>query len=171
MKQIFKISFLAVSVLLLSTTAFAATKTATMAVTTNIISACNISVMPLDFGNYDPVGVNKTTALNGATTITALCVNELPATISLDEGLYKDTGSGAGTPLRRMQCTDIDGSYISYTLYQDSAHTQVWGAGTSAMAYTGSGGADTMTVYGQIAPGQATETGGFTDTVTVTISY
>jgi spore coat protein U-like protein len=62
---------------------------------------------------------------------------------------------------------------ITYGLYRDSARAQPWGdsAGTNTAAGTGSGLAQTVTVYGRV-PAQTTPSPGtYSDTVVVTISY
>ena len=62
---------------------------------------------------------------------------------------------------------------VTYGLYQDSGRTQVWGdsAGTNTAAGTGSGLAQTFSVYGRV-PAQSTPSPGtYVDTVVVTVSY
>jgi spore coat protein U-like protein len=65
------------------------------------------------------------------------------------------------------------GATVNYTLYSDSGRTTVWGTtiGTNTVAATGSGAAQSYTVYGRI-PAQTTPAPGtYNDTVTVTVTY
>jgi spore coat protein U-like protein len=62
---------------------------------------------------------------------------------------------------------------VSYSVYHDSAHTQVWGVtqGTDTLSDTGNGSLQTYTFYGQ-APIQTTPAAGaYADTLAVTITY
>jgi len=170
MKNIIKASLLAATVLL-RTSAFAVNKTSSFAVTTTINPACTINANALAFGVYDPLGVNASAPLTGSTTISLQCVDELTGTLSLDEGLYKAAGSSPVTPLRRMQCADLDGSFLTYGLYQDAALSQVWGTSSSTMNITGDGAAHSITVYGKVDPGQVEEDESYSDTVVATVSY
>jgi len=62
---------------------------------------------------------------------------------------------------------------LSYSLYEDSGHTTVWGQtiGTNTVTGTGTGLPVTQTVYGQIPAQQAMPVGAYTDTITVTVTY
>ena len=171
MNRFGKVCFITLVVIVAATTAFAGTKTANIAVTANINPACTIAATPMAFGTYDPLGVNSTTELDHTSVVTVQCVDELPAVITLDEGLYKATGSTPATPLRQMQCLDYDQEYLAYFLYQDASHTQAWGANASAVSITADGSSHDYTVYGVIPPGQVQEDGGFADTVVATVSY
>jgi spore coat protein U-like protein len=62
---------------------------------------------------------------------------------------------------------------LTYSLYQDSGHATVWGntIGTNTVTGTGTGIAQTLTVYGQIPATQYAAPGAYTDTVNVTLTY
>ncbi|MGA9564806.1 MAG: spore coat U domain-containing protein [Candidatus Korobacteraceae bacterium] len=171
MNRFAKVFLITMAVMLVATTAFATNKTANIAVTANINPACTISASAMAFGTYDPLGVNKTVELDHTSIVTVQCVDELPAVITLDEGLYKASGSTPTTPQRQMQCLDMDGEFLSYFLYQDASHSQVWGANANALSITADGASHDYTVYGVIPPGQVQEDGGWADTVVATVSY
>ncbi len=171
MNRFGKVCFITLAMILAATSAFAASKTANIAVTANINPACTISASPMAFGTYDPLGVNATVELDHTSIVTVQCVDELPAVITLDEGLYKATGSTPTTPQRQMQCLDYDQEFLAYFLYQDGSHTTVWGANANALSITADGASHDYTVYGVIPPGQVLEDGGFADTVVATVSY
>jgi len=105
-------------------------------------------------------------ALDAAGSIAITCTNAAPYTIALDGGSI-----GAINPVQRKMSQGSE--RITYGLYQDSGRTQPWGdaAGINTAAATGSGLAQTFSVYGRV-PAQSTPSPGtYTDTVVVTVSY
>jgi spore coat protein U-like protein len=66
-------------------------------------------------------------------------------------------------------------NFVGYQLYRDAAHTNVWGAttGTNTAAGIGTGLAQTLNVYGQIANPSVNNAaaGNYQDTITATITY
>ena len=62
---------------------------------------------------------------------------------------------------------------LDYGLYTDVGRATNWGntVGDDAVTGTGSGAAQTLTVYGQIPAGQLIEIGAYTDTITATVTY
>ena len=142
----------------------AATSTATtFNVQITIQAACTISVNTLDFGNAGVLATN----VDSTNTVTVTCTNTTPWAVSLNGG----TGSGGTVTLRRMTS---GGATVDYTIYRDSAHTQVWGdgtAGTFTVAGTGSGSGQPQTGYGRV-PAQPTPAAGtYTDTITATVTF
>lgn len=132
---------------------FAAT-TATIPVSANVVGDCSITAAGLAFGAYDRASGNTGTA-----SITANCTLDLPASVSLDDGLNTGRQMTNGT------------SNLAYALFKDSAHTQSWAANTDALAITGTGADDAHTIYGTIASGQNVSKGSYLDTVTATITF
>ena len=171
MNRFGKLFVITLAVMLAATSAMAGSKTSSMAVSATIASSCVITAHPLAFGTYDPLGANASSDATQTTTVTVQCVEELPATLTLDQGLYPATGSTATVPLRRMQCFDLDQNYLNYFLYRDAAHTLVWGANTNAVTITGDGNPHDYTAYAVLPAGQIQESGGFADTVVATVSY
>jgi spore coat protein U-like protein len=152
-----------------SSPASAATATANLNVTATVSASCSISTGALAFGSYDPVGANSATALDASGSVIVTCTNGAATTVTLGQGSNANTGSSDAAPLRRMQSA---GNFLSYALYQDAAHTSVWGntAGTG-VGHTGSGTATTVPVYGRIAAGQNVASGSYADTVVATITF
>ncbi|WP_217590069.1 spore coat U domain-containing protein [Burkholderia sp. GbtcB21] len=152
-----------VGVGLLGTLAFnlpAATTTGTMAVTAPVDATCQISATPLTFGAY------AGTQTDATSTLTITCSNTTPYNVGLDAGLTP----GATVTSRAMSIT---GASLPYSLFQDAGRTTNWGntVGTDTVAGTGSGSAQTLTVYGRVAAGQFVAPGAYTDTITATVTY
>lgn len=148
-----------------------ASASATMTVTATVISTCTINSGNLSFGNYDAIGTNATAPLNGTAAITATCTQGASATVDIDQGL---NSSGSGNSMqRRMKGTGTN--YLTYNIYQDSAHSKAWGTKTSGTAatITGTGGTTpvALTAYGSVPGAQNVATGTYTDSVAVTINY
>lgn len=144
--------------------AAAASTTTTFAVNSTVNAACAVLASSLSFGLYDPA---SSTATSGTTNLTVTCTNGTTYTVGLDEGV----GSGATVAQRKMSAgTATD---MNYSLYTDAAHTSVWGEtiGTNTVAGTGSGGAQSLTIYGMIPAQQTVQPGVFADTITVTLTY
>jgi len=144
---------------------YAATQATTMPVSLTLVPAVTVSATNLNFGSV----VSGTLSATGNATINVNATNGLTYTVTLDAGLYYS----AGYRYVRTGAT-LGGAYF---LYKEAARTTQWGdagfAGTfssfSGVTGTGSGAAQTLTVYGTTFPG--TTPGTFTDTVTVTVHY
>ena len=141
--------------------ASAATATTTFSVTAEVVTTCNITATNMAFGNYSGV------LLNSTATLEATCSTGTPYTIGLNAG----TGTGATIALRKMRGPAIE--ELNYTLSQDSAHTINWGdtIGTDTVPGTGNGAAQPHTVFGQIPGSQFIQSGAYSDTITVTLTF
>jgi spore coat protein U-like protein len=137
--------------------------TTTIAVSATVLKVCVVSVGSLAFGNYL---ANSGSPTDSSANITVTCTTGTTYTVALDAGL----GSGATTSSRKMT---FSSHTIDYGLYQDSSRSTNWGnnVGTDTEAGTGSGSAQTLTVYGRIPIAQYLNPGAYTDTVTVTVNY
>lgn len=142
--------------------AAAATATATLTVSANVISSCTVTNGTLAFGAYAPTGTGN---VDQTGTFTVSCTKGTGATVGLGDG--NNFLSGA----RRMN----NGSeFLTYELYQESGHTNVWGNAGGALvtlASAPSNAAQTLTVYGRIPPGQDVSVGNFGDSVQITVTY
>ena len=128
--------------------------------TVSIQAACTISANPLSFGNYTGAQLRSTT------TLSITCTNLAPYTVGLNAG----TTTGATVTNRMM--TGPSGATLNYSLFSNSGYTTNWGNSTGSwMIGTGTGAAQTLTVYGQIPANQRTWSGRYTDTITATITY
>lgn len=139
----------------------AATATTTFQVTANVTATCQIAATNLAFGSYAGVQTDATS------TITVTCTNTTPYNVGLDAG----TSTGATVTTRAM--TGPGGATLGYALYSDGARTVNWGntVGTDTVAGTGTGSAQTLTVYGRIPAGSLPAPGAYTDTITATVTY
>lgn len=136
------------------------TDTTQFTLTVVVEPACTISANPLNFGNYSGAVVNSTT------TLSVTCTSSTP----YDVGLNAGTASGATVTNRMM--TGPGGALLDYSLYSNSAHSTNWGNSTGSwVAGTGTGSAQTLTVYGQIPANQHTVSGTYTDTIIATVNY
>jgi spore coat protein U-like protein len=144
-------------------TARAQTSTSTFSVTATVLASCSVvGGVPLAFGVVTP-GVQR----DGSVLISAVCTVGTPYTLALDAG----TGTGATVASRRMTS---GGDTLTYTLYQDASRTTLWGdgtAGTSTRSSTGTGLAQSFTVYGRVPSSAAAAVGSYSDTITVTATY
>jgi len=176
-----KAALVGVAVLLCGPTLNAGTLTGTFSVTATVSgSACSsISATALSFGTVAPSGAAFSTS-----TITVNCGSGTPYTI---------TGAGANPGCATAGTTaSLVGNVMSpfnasnptspmYVLFKDSAHTLGLSAGAAlscgsltGLTGTGSGAAQTLTLYGYVQ-GSATGSGGtpgnYTDTATLTLSF
>ncbi|UZW60505.1 Csu type fimbrial protein [Lysobacter enzymogenes] len=130
----------------------------------SVPNTCALSPKPvpdLAFGSvpgYVTANVDRTTAI-GLT-----CTGRTAWQLGIGNGL------NASGNIRRMR--SAGGQFVPYELYRDSGRSQRWGTtlGTDTVSGTGTGAAQSQTVYGRVAPQTATP-GSYTDTVVVTVTY
>ncbi|MBO9685936.1 MAG: spore coat protein U domain-containing protein [Mitsuaria chitosanitabida] len=146
----------------------ALTVTSTFQVTATITSSCTVSGSTLNFGStIDPLAT--AVPLDAASTLTVTCSNTTPYAVSLNAGT--NAGGASNFTARTMKS---GANTLGYQLYLDSGRTTVWGDGTassSTKSGTGSGSAQSLTVYGRIPSLSGVIPGTYTDTVTVTVTY
>lgn len=167
---------LAAAALLLTTSAFATTATGNLSVTASVSPSCIVTGGTLAFGSYDPIVANASGGADkiGNVDVSVTCTNMAPVTVTLDAGTKFST-------TRRLW--DGVSGYLTYTLTSDADGLVPWGDTGFAGTITGAGvekignaSAQSMTVYGQIAKGQAVALIGgvltpFTDTVVITANF
>jgi spore coat protein U-like protein len=152
----------------LAVPAFAAT-TANVGISATVVASCSITALPVAFGNYDALSATPTTA-TGSVDVTC-SVGSLPK-IWLGPGLHELGGPSAAAPVRRM----INGAtnFLSYQLYQEALHTNVWGGtdGSSPAAIPAVGITGVIsTIYGSVPINQTSPTGAYADTVVATVNF
>ncbi|KAB0633533.1 Csu type fimbrial protein [Burkholderia latens] len=118
------------------------------------------------FGTYDTIN-----AATSAVTISVNCSGSGNATPTVT------ASAGGGTFANRLMTRTGDTRTLGYNLYLDSAHTSIWGdgtSGTSAISWgkiTGAG-AFSATVYGLIRGGQNAVPGSYADhNITILFNY
>lgn len=123
--------------------------------------ACAVSAQPLDFGAVAGVLVSRTAASNLSVT----CTEGGAWSLGLDGG----TTTGDVTD-RQMELSP--GETLSYQLYRDAAHTQLWGTVPALRVDgTGTGAAQSVPLYGLVPAQGLRPIGTYTDRVTVTVYY
>jgi len=137
-------------------------------------SMCQLnSTSTVDFGNINDISTTKHDyTAQGA--VNSTCNFGTPYSIYLGDGNNRIAGG-----FRRM--TNGNNEYIPYQLYKDSNYSTVWDAtggvtnvgGAGGVSKTGSGSAQTTTVYGKIPQGTsiASTPGNYSDSVVVTVTY
>jgi len=137
--------------------------TTTLAVSATLAASCTVTATAMAFGSY------SNTALTSTATVTPTCTNTTPYNVGLDVG----TATGATVSTRGMFVSGTPGVVLNYGLYSDAGFTVVWGptVGTNTVAGTGTGAAQSITVYGQVLAGQLVAPGAYTDTITATVTY
>ncbi len=135
--------------------------TTTAPITGSFAATCSVSAGTLGFGTYAPA-----TASLASATISVNCSNGASYQVSLGGG-SNQSGAQGGMP-------GPGGSLLSYELYSDSARTAAWGDGSALgarVSATGTGSAQSLTVYGRIPAGQSVAAGSYADSVVVTVEY
>ena len=153
----------ATAVLATPVAGIAATATTTFTVSATVQSICAVNATPLSFGSYDASAASPNDATS---TVTATCSNSTVFDVSLDEGL--------GSALVTTRKMTNGGNTLSYNMYTTSARNTIWGNGTIGSATqsgVGDGTGQVFTVYGRIPQGQYVTPGGYSDTVTATVTY
>jgi spore coat protein U-like protein len=135
--------------------------TTTATITGSVAAICSVSAGTLGFGAYSGAAVNATAAVS----------------VNCSNGAGYQVGMGGGSnqsgSSRRM--AGPSASRLAYELYSDPARVTPWGDGSAQLGSrrsgTGSGGAQSLTVYGRIPAGQSPAAGSYSDSVVVTIEY
>src|SRR5690606_3013551 len=107
-----------------------------------------------------------TSSHDQTSAITFTCTRRTAWHVALDDGQHATGGS------RRMRMGST-GNYVSYELYRDPARSQRWGTsiGNDTVSGTGTGSAQSLTVYGRVPAPQTLPAGNYHDVVTVTVTY
>lgn len=145
--------------------AHAGSQSSPLAVNATVTANCTISTSALAFGSVDTLSGSPVLGTGG---VTITCTSGTGWSAAADAG----AGSGATLDTRRMTAGS---DTLNYMLYTDSGRTTVWGDGsgsTAAITSTGSGSAQSVTIYGRVPAGQTgVPAGSYSDTVGVTVTY
>lgn len=121
------------------------------------------STTELDFGSISGlITVNR----DQTSTIGMTCTGRTAWQVGLNNG------ANASGSIRRMKL-GATANYINYELYTTIGRTVRWGnaLNTDTVPGTGTGAAQTLTVFGRVPATQAAAAGSYSDTITVTITY
>ena len=120
----------------------------------NVQATCSVSATNLDFGQYDPL---STMTKDGSSSISVTCTNGTTY------------GVAVTTPTARTMTGPL-GATLTYGLYNEATRTT--GFNVPANSATGTGSAQSISVYGRIPVGQiAARAGAYSDTVNVLVTY
>ena len=128
-------------------------------------ASCTISATSVNFGSYN---VFDGPALDSTGTITYRCngaANNI--SISLSKGL-------SSTYSPRLMSKGVEA--LSYNLYTNAGHTNIWGDGTSGTTVyvfraNPPNSNVNVPIYGEVPAGQDVSAGTFSDTVSATINF
>jgi spore coat protein U-like protein len=151
---------------LLTINALSAVVTSSLSAVTMVEPDCRLNSTSLSFGNYNPIGENKSAPLDETTTFQVGCTKGAHVTITLNNGLY---GNNATQTSRAMSAGD--GKYLSYELYFDPGRSNVWSISNPVSYVSPSLNQQTRAIYGRIPGGQNVAAGNYHDTVTITASF
>lgn len=143
------------------------TATATFTVTLTLQAACTISANALTFSSSGVLA----SALTQQTTLSVTCSNSTPYNVGLDEGSV--SGSTVAARLLAGITSGNTSTTVSFQLFQDAAHTTIWGntQGTDTVAGTGSGSAQSISVYGQVPAQSTPQPDTYRSTITATVYF
>jgi len=131
------------------------------------IASCNVSAVGVAFGTYTPL---QAAPLDVSGTINIAC-----AGVTGRNTVTIDLSTGASNSyVNRTMSTGT--ATLSYNLYYDAAHSQVWGNGTGGSVEGSTvirrrAPSASLPVYGSVAAGQDPAPGSYADSITVTVNY
>lgn len=140
-------------------------RTSTFDVTLKIVADATIAANPLDFGQSQGTLQN---AISVNTTLQVTATNTTPYNVGLNAG----TGTGSTTAARLLSGTGANTSTIAFSLFQSPGATN-WGntQGTDTRSGTGTGSAQTLTVYGVIPAQSTPQPDSYKSTITATVYF
>ena len=128
-----------------------------------VVNDCTIVATNVNFGAAGLLS----SAVSATGSVSTTCTNGDAYRISFN-------GGGTGNVAARAMSRQGGGGTATYQLYLDAAHNSPWGdgtAGTAMYSNTGTGAAQTATIYG-LVPAQATPApGNYSDTITATVAF
>lgn len=130
-------------------------------VTANNAITCTATASDLNFGTVTTLASNLD--VNGSASVT--CSNGAAYRVLLNNGL-----SGTGPTNRKMT---LGGNEVTYGLYRNAARTLAWGStsGVNSVSGTGTGSAQSLTIYGRVPTQTQPPPGTYSDTIVMTVEY
>nr|WP_229265216.1 spore coat U domain-containing protein [Duganella sp. 1224] len=134
-------------------------------VTLKIVADCTIAATPLDFGQSQGV-LATTVSVN--TSLQVTCTNTTPYNVGLNAGSV----AGSTTAARLLGGTGANTSTVAFNLAMTAGGGN-WGntQGTDTKSGTGTGAAQTLTVYGAIPAQSTPQPDTYKSTVTATVYF
>lgn len=131
-----------------------------------LAGSCSIIASDLDFGPNTSLAAN----VDASSSLGLTCTTDTAYKVRLDGGTI--TGNVGA---RAMGLNGAAPGLILYELRHTGPSGPLWGdgtSGTSTVAGTGTGGPQTLTVYGRVPGGQTMPPAGlYRDTITATVEY
>lgn len=149
----------------------AATATASFQVLITIQKTCAVTAGTASNINLGTVAPSATPN-NGNNTISVTCSKNTPYNVGLlPSSANSGTANGTGNMISTTAPT-TNTDKVPYTLYSNSGYSTVWGntIGTNTVTGTGTGAAQSLTVYAQNTNANFTPDS-YADTVGVTVTY
>lgn len=117
----------------------------------------------LDFGSIPGLITSNT---DQTSTIGMTCTGRTAWHVGLNNG------QNASGSIRRMRLGATT-NYVAYELYSNPGRTTRWGntINTDTIPGTGTGSAQSLTVYGRVPATQTVPSGSYSDIITVTVTY
>lgn len=188
MQQIMKNTTLAAALVLLASVgapAYAGSADRTIQIDTDVVQSCVLDVpAALDFGQYDPTGINLTEDLLATATVNVKCASGTSAAIMyIDKGITKNTTyNQCGSNTRQMFLNGNSSSPEGavYYLFREASMSTAWGCrdgasnlgGVTVGPFTSSIRPINMTVYGKVPKNQvALAVGNYSDVVSIWITF
>jgi spore coat protein U-like protein len=135
-----------------------------------LAASCTASTSGLSFGTYDPFSPSPV-SITGTVTVTC----QVTVGLLFGYSIQLDGGTGGTVAARAMSS---GANRLGYQLYTTATHTTVWGDGTSGSVTVSDSylvvlftTAKPYTIYGYVPALQMVAPGGYSDTVTVLVTY
>ena len=122
----------------------------------------------INFGSFASIPTNvDVVSTSGAGSVVVTCTPGATVAIAMDYGAH------SGSVTQRYMANSGGTATLAYQLYQDAAHSKVWGTGAQAMTVSNfPATTQTYPVYARLFSFTTSPTAGtYTDTVTVTLTY
>ncbi|WP_209347327.1 spore coat U domain-containing protein [Pontixanthobacter sp. CEM42] len=146
---------------LASSVAFAQTRSTTMGVSAVVQTNCSVAATPMAFAGGI---VTSSASVESAARIRVDCTAPVAFTVDMDRG-----ENPAGEQ-RRM--VSENGDFLEYQIYSDAALTREWGVFSEGVTSDAGPTELELVAYGRInSVDLTTPSGGYQDTVTVTVSF
>jgi spore coat protein U-like protein len=126
------------------------------------IASCSVTATPLVF--FVPTPANAT--VDSTALLNVKCPPNTAFLIDIDNGLNAQGNN-------RRVFNAAASAYLNYDIFKDPPKSKVWGKGNlkNVSGDSGPTGAVIYTVYGQLSAKSSMTTGGYQDTLTITVSF
>lgn len=138
--------------------------TGAIPVSATVENECRVGAARLDFGTYNPIGLNATQSLDSEAVVEVSCTPGTRAVVGLGTGLHPSSGQ------RRMSSAGGQ-DWLTYELYQDSSRTRVWTNVETVTIPTFGPGPERLRVHGRVPFGQDAAAGSYSDSVIIVIVF